>query len=99
MCVSVMPLNPRTGAVSRRGDCRRATFPSARSGDPAAVERSDEQARENERRFKDANEQIRERREQLTTIDGATPYLGECEEPRGRELIRLTLEEYAAARD
>ena len=62
------------------------------------MDRTDEQARENERRFRDANEAIRAKREELLSIDGATPYLCECEEPRCTEIVRLTLEEYRAVR-
>jgi hypothetical protein len=64
-----------------------------------SVERSDEQARENERRFREANEQIAAKRAELLSLDGATPYLCECEEPRCTEIVRLTLEEYRAVRE
>ena len=56
-----------------------------------------ERATKNELRFREANEQIEERRAELG-IDERVPYLCECEEPRCRELVRLSAEEYRAAR-
>ena len=58
---------------------------------------SDERALRNEQLFRDANEQIDDRRRELE-VGGRTPYLCECEDPQCTQLIRLTLEEYGEAR-
>jgi hypothetical protein len=56
-----------------------------------------ERATKNELRFREANEHIEDRRVELG-IDERVPYLCECEEPRCRELVRLSAGEYRAAR-
>ena len=58
---------------------------------------SDERALENERLFREANEQIDERRRELE-LDGRTPYLCECEDQGCTQLIGLTRDEYAGVR-
>jgi hypothetical protein len=62
------------------------------------VTRTDERALENEKRFRDANEQIGARRRELSAIEGPTPFLCECEDERCTKLIDLTLDEYEAVR-
>jgi hypothetical protein len=54
---------------------------------------SEQRALENELRFRKANEEIDERRQELE-IGGRTPYICECEDERCTELIRLTVDEY-----
>ena len=56
-----------------------------------------ERATKNELRFREANEKIEHRRAELG-VDERVPYLCECEEPRCRELVRLSADEYRAAR-
>jgi len=56
-----------------------------------------ERATKNELRFREANESIEERRVELG-VDERVPYLCECEEPSCRELVRLSADEYRAAR-
>ena len=68
------------------------------ASDNVGMGRSEEQARRNEEMFKQANEQIAERRSELTELDGSTPYLCECEEETCTEIVRLTLEEYERVR-
>jgi hypothetical protein len=53
----------------------------------------------NEAIFRDANEEIAQVREQLTVIEGRTPFLCECDDPNCREVVRLTIEEYEAIRE
>lgn len=60
--------------------------------------RSEEQAALNESVFREANDRIAERRAELTSVDGPTPFLCECEDPRCTEIVRLTLGEYERVR-
>jgi hypothetical protein len=62
-----------------------------------ADERSPEEAARNEAVFRDANEQIDGRRQELD-IEGAAPYLCECEDPRCTQALQVTPEEYERVR-
>ena len=62
-----------------------------------AVEQSEARAAKNEISFREANEKIGEKRTELD-VDGPTPFLCECSDPRCTEVIRLTLREYEHAR-
>jgi len=53
----------------------------------------------NEAIFRDANEEIAKVREQLTVVDGRTPFLCECEDPTCREIVRATIEDYEKVRE
>jgi hypothetical protein len=59
---------------------------------------SEERALRNEILFRDANEQIDERRRELE-VGGRTPYLCECEQESCTQLIQLSEEEYREVRD
>jgi len=59
--------------------------------------KSVERATLNELRFREANEKIEDRRAELG-VEGRVPYLCECEDERCREIVRLSPEEYQAAR-
>jgi hypothetical protein len=58
-----------------------------------------ERAARNETVFRDANEALEKRREELTAIAGRTPFLCECADPYCKALIPLTLEEYEHVRE
>lgn len=60
--------------------------------------RSEEQAALNESVFREANDRIAERRAELTSVDGPTPFLCECEDESCTALVRLTLGEYERVR-
>jgi hypothetical protein len=62
------------------------------------MERSEEQAARNEITFREANERIAERLEEIESVDGPAPFLCECEEPACTEIVRLTAAEYAQVR-
>jgi hypothetical protein len=66
----------------------------ARSG---VTTRTEEQAARNEVRFREANEKLGEKRQELE-LAGRTPFLCECEDPTCTELIRLALPEYERVR-
>ena len=53
------------------------------------MERSEEQARRNEEVFRDANERIAERREELVAAEDATPFLCECEDEACTAIMRV----------
>lgn len=53
---------------------------------------------QNEAIFRDANEEIEAVREELTAIEGKTPFLCECEDPECREVVRLDVAAYEAVR-
>jgi hypothetical protein len=63
------------------------------------TELSIERAARNETVFRDANELLEARREELSTISGRTPFLCECADPRCTGVIPLTLEEYRRVRE
>jgi hypothetical protein len=58
---------------------------------------SEERAAQNEVLFREANEKLENKRQELE-IDGRTPFLCECGDPACTELIRLSLEEYEHVR-
>jgi len=60
--------------------------------------RSPERSAENEAIFRNANDALREKREELTSVADPTPFLCECESSSCRELVFLTLPEYEAIR-
>lgn len=57
-----------------------------------------ERKAQNEAIFRDANEEIEAVREELTSIEGKTPFFCECDDPTCREIVRLDLAEYEAVR-
>src|SRR3954466_13817327 len=59
---------------------------------------SAERAARNESVFRDANERIEQRLEELSLADGRSPFLCECENPLCTQPVRLTAEEYEAVR-
>jgi hypothetical protein len=59
--------------------------------------RSEERAARNEVMFREANEKISAKGEDLDFV-GKIPFLCECEEPRCTEVLRLEPEEYEHAR-
>ena len=59
--------------------------------------RSEERAARNEVLFREANEKLGDKRQELE-IAGQTPFLCECGDPSCTELIRLSLEEYEHVR-
>ena len=61
------------------------------------VATSEERAARNEVSFREANEGLEEKRRALD-LDGLTPFLCECADPRCTELVRLTLAEYERIR-
>jgi hypothetical protein len=58
-----------------------------------------ERAAWNETVFRDANEQIAARREELTAVVGRTPFLCECGDEYCKAVIPLTLDEYERVRE
>lgn len=53
-----------------------------------------ERAARNEVVFRDANEILENRREELTEVVGRTPFLCECSDPYCKAVVMLTLDEY-----
>jgi hypothetical protein len=62
------------------------------------VQVAEERKARNEAIFRDANEEIRAVRSELTLLDGKTPFFCECEDPHCRAIVRLDLPEYEAVR-
>jgi hypothetical protein len=62
------------------------------------VSESEEQAAHTESVFREANEQIAERRAELDSLDGPTPFLCECDDDACTAILRLTQEEYEQVR-
>jgi hypothetical protein len=62
------------------------------------VGRSRETALRNELLFREANEKIAERRDELHARDGVTPFLCECEEETCTEIVQLTVGQYSEVR-
>jgi hypothetical protein len=52
----------------------------------------------NERLFREANDKIAVRRDELGALDGLTPFLCECEEERCTSIVHLTTREYSQVR-
>jgi len=61
------------------------------------METSEERAARNESAFREANEDLEDKRRELA-LDGLTPFLCECDDPHCTELIRLSLGEYEHVR-
>jgi hypothetical protein len=60
---------------------------------------SEQRRAENEARFREANEDLRAARERFEfEAPEPTPFICECGDPRCREIIRLTLDEYERVR-
>jgi hypothetical protein len=53
----------------------------------------------NERLFRDANERIAERRDELEVDDTATPFLCECEDEACTAIVRLSADDYRRVRE
>jgi hypothetical protein len=73
-------------------------FERRAGGDNVSVSRSAEKAFRNEVTFRDANEQIAERRAELDSFAGPTPFLCECEDEACTEIVRLSDEDYRRIR-
>jgi len=63
------------------------------------VARSKETAIRNELLFREANEKIAERRDELDAVHGPTPFLCECEEETCTAIIRVSVADYRRVRD
>ena len=59
---------------------------------------TDARKAQNEAVFREANEEIRSVREELSLVQGKTPFFCECEDTQCRALVRLDLDEYEAIR-
>jgi len=57
-----------------------------------------ERAARNESTFREANERIEEKADELSFTKERTPYICECEDTRCTQIIMLTREEYEAVR-
>ena len=57
-----------------------------------------ERAARNEAVFRQANELIEERLNDLSVVDGRSPFVCECQDPDCAEIIRLSLAEYEHVR-
>ena len=64
----------------------------------SAVARDAEVALRNEKLFREANERIAERRDELQIDEGLTPFLCECEDEACTEIVRLSVDEYRKVR-
>jgi hypothetical protein len=62
------------------------------------VTRSEQTAFRNESVFRDANEKIARRVEELYEVGGLTPILCECEDEACTEIIRISLTDYRQVR-
>lgn len=58
-----------------------------------------ETAIRNERMFRDANEQIAARRDDLELVDTTTPFLCECEDETCTAIVRLSPDDYRRVRE
>jgi hypothetical protein len=63
------------------------------------VSRDVETAIRNERMFREANEQIAARRDDLELDDAVTPFLCECEDEACTAIVRLAADEYRRVRE
>jgi hypothetical protein len=59
---------------------------------------SAERAAENESTFRELNEKLEKRADELELGDSPTPYLCECDEERCTQVVRLTRVEYEQVR-
>jgi hypothetical protein len=71
-----------------------------RSGENStmATKLSAERAAHNECVFRDANERIEQRLEELSSLEDRSPFLCECQDPLCVSPVWLTVEEYEAVR-
>ena len=60
--------------------------------------RSVERAAENESTFREVNEKLEKRADELALSSGRTPYLCECDDERCTQVVLLTGEEYERVR-
>ncbi len=60
---------------------------------------SEVRAAQNETVFRDANERIETRLNELSLVEGRSPFLCECPDPGCTRILRLTLTEYEHVRD
>ena len=60
--------------------------------------RSVERAAENESTFREVNEKLEKRADELALTGGRTPYLCECDDERCTQVVLLTGEEYEQVR-
>jgi hypothetical protein len=60
--------------------------------------RDDDMALRNESIFREANERIAERRDELDAVDGLTPFLCECEDETCTAIMRISNADYAQVR-
>ncbi|HEX3690790.1 MAG TPA: hypothetical protein VHV28_13905 [Solirubrobacteraceae bacterium] len=68
--------------------------------DPASSEQfSQQRAAQNEAVFRDANERIESRLNDLSLEAGRSPFLCECPDPACTVILRLTLTEYEQVRE
>jgi hypothetical protein len=63
------------------------------------VTRSTQTAIRNELLFREANEKIAERRDELDAVEGLTPFLCECEEETCTAIVRISVADYRRVRD
>jgi hypothetical protein len=80
------------------GQAHAVIIPTGTGHATRVTELSIERAARNEAVFRDANERIKERRNELTNIAGRTPFLCECADPFCKGAIPLTLSEYEHVR-
>src|SRR3954447_2612277 len=59
---------------------------------------STERAARNESVFRNANERIEQHLDELSLLEGRSPFLCECDDPLCAEPVRLTAREYEAIR-
>jgi hypothetical protein len=64
----------------------------------AGAQRSEARAALNELTFKDANEKLARRRDELGLDHEKTPFICECESETCRELVSLSAHEYSTVR-
>ena len=63
------------------------------------VQRSAERAAENELAFRDANQKLAQRRDELELDHEKTPFICECEDATCHDLVKLSAHEYMAVRE
>jgi hypothetical protein len=63
------------------------------------TELSVERAARNEAVFRDANETIEARRDELSAVSGRTPFLCECADPYCKAAIPMSVDEYEHVRE
>jgi hypothetical protein len=90
----------RGGGGGHSANLEAAGVPDKRGGEHSDMTSglSAERAARNESVFRDANERIERRLDELSLRDGRSPFLCECEDPLCAQPVRLTVEEYEAVR-